>query len=114
MTMDLSGVHPYRLRRDAEAHVLGERSMFLFITVRRFWPPHYRPRRERSCREGKEEHRILSTDGCDVRKGSTNAPIGGTVAKPANQNDRVSRSRGGVTFTKETGSRDRCNRWEIE
>ena len=99
MTMDLSGVHPYRLRRDAKAHVLGERSMFLFITVRRLRPPHYRPRREGSRREGKEKNRILSTDGRNVREDSTNAPIIGTIAKPADQDDRVSRSRGSITFT---------------
>ena len=66
MMMDLPGVHPHRLCRDAEVHVLGQRGMLLFITVRRFRPPHYRPRGEGSFRKGKEKHRILSTGGRDV------------------------------------------------
>ena len=51
MSMDLPGVHPHRLCRDAEAHVLGERGMFLPITFRGLRPPHYRPRGEGPFRE---------------------------------------------------------------
>ena len=88
--------------------------MFLFITIRRFRPPHYRPCREGPFRKGKEKHRILSTDGRNVRKDSANAPIRGAVSKPADQDDRTSRSRGSVTLTEETGSRDRNDRRKAE
>ena len=46
MSIDLPGVHPDWLRRDAEAHVLGERGIFPLIIFRGLRPPHYRPRRE--------------------------------------------------------------------
>ena len=114
MTMDLPGVHPHRLRRDAEAHVLEKRGMLLRITIRGFRPPHYRPRREGSCRKGKEKHRILSTDGRSVRKDAADAPIRGEVSEPADQDDRMSRSRGIVAFTEEAGSRDRDDRRKVE
>ena len=89
MTMDLPGVHPHRLRRDVEAHVLGKRGMLLRITIRGFRPPHYRPRREGSCRKGKEKHRILSADGRSVRKDPADAPIRGAISKPADQYDCI-------------------------
>ena len=34
MSIDLPGVHPHWLRRDAEAHMLGERDMLLLVTLR--------------------------------------------------------------------------------
>ena len=109
MTMDLPGVHPHRLCRDAKAHVLGKRGMLLFIIIRGFRPPHYRPRREGPFRKGKEKHRILSTDGRNVRKDPADAPIRGTVPKPAYQDDRVPCGRGFVAFMEETGGGRR--RW---
>ena len=114
MTMDLSGIHSDRLRRDAEPHVLGEYGMFLRITIQTFWPPHYRPRREGPFGKGKKEPRILPADGCDVRKDSAYTSVGGAVPKPADQNDRTSRSRSSVTFTEEAGSRDRDDRRKVE
>ena len=88
--------------------------MLLFITIQKFRPPHYRPRREGPYGKGKKEPRILSTDGRDVRKDSAYTPIRGAISKSADQDDRMSRSRGSVTFTEETGSRDRDDRWKVE
>ena len=75
MAMNLSGIHPNRLCRDAKPHVLGEHGMLLFITIQTFRPPHYRPRREGPYGKGKKEPRILSTDGRDVRKDTAYTPI---------------------------------------
>lgn len=112
--MDLPSAYAHWLCRDAESHVLGERGMFLFITIRKLWPPHYRPSGEGPFREGKKEHRILSTGGRNVRKDSANAPVRGAVSKSTDQDDRVSRGRGGVAFTEETGSRDGSDGRKVE
>ena len=114
MAMDLPGIHSDRLCRDAEPHVLGKNGMFLLITIRALRPPHYRPRREGPYGKGKKEPRILSADGCDVQKDSAYTSIRGAIPKPADQNDRTSRSRSSVTFPEEAGSRDRDDRRKVE
>ena len=79
VTVDLSGVHPPRLCRDAEAHVLGELRMRLLIVLRRLWPPHHGTRGEGPARERDEEHGVPSPDWCTVRENPADAPVGGAV-----------------------------------
>ena len=111
VSIDLLGVHPYWLRRNAEAHVLGERGMLLLVTLRGLRPPHYRPCGEGLFREGKQEHRILPAGWRNLREDPADAPIRGTVPKPAYQDERVPCGRGFVAFMEETGGRDGGGRW---
>ena len=111
VSIDLPGVHPHWLRWDVETHMLGERGMLLLVTLRGLRPPHYRPRGEGPCREGKQAHRIFPADGRNLREDPADAPIRGTVPKPAYQDERVPCGRGFVAFMEETGGRDGGGRW---
>ena len=81
VSVDLPRVHSHRLRRDAEAHMLGEFRMRLFIVLRRLWPPHYGSRGEGPARERDEEHGVPSAGGCSLRKDPADAPVGGAVTE---------------------------------
>ena len=114
VSVDLSGVHPYWLRRNAEARMLGELGMSLLVILRGLRPPQYRPCGERPFREREQEHRILSAGWRNLREDLADALIRGTVPKPAYQNNRMPCGRGFVAFTEETGGRDGNDRWKVE
>ena len=100
VSVDLSGVHPYWLRRNAEARMLGELGMSLLVILRGLRPPQYRPCGERPFREREQEHRILSAGWRNLREDLADALIRGTVPKPAYQDDRTPCRRGIVALMK--------------
>ena len=56
----------------------------------------------------------MPADGRNLREDPADAPIRGTVPKPAYQNDRVPCGRGFVAFMEDTGGRDGGDRWKVE
>ena len=103
VSIDLPGVHPYWLRRNAEAHMLGERGVLLLVVLRGLWPSQYRPCGEGPFRECKQEPCILPTGWRNLREDPADAPIRGTVPKPAYQDDRVPCCRGFVALVEKAG-----------